>query len=169
MPKGKGTRCPRKRKSSTVADTVFENPNMTSPSSSSALSTLSQPPTPIVTVSQVNRAISQTNAQFSGLPTPGRFLYGSAPYFDYQGYQPPSPFSQHPGAYPSTPPMPGAMPPLPFTLCKIIGNISICDGCRNRYSKHPNPPDDLCIRHQEFRKFHSLALETLTTTSVLLV
>ena len=120
---------------------------MTSPSSSSALSTLSQPPTPIVTVSQ---AISQNNAQFSGLR---RFLYGSAPYFEYQGYQPPSPYSQHPGAYPSTPPMPGAMPPLPFTLCKIIGNISICDGCRNRYSKHPNPPDDLCIRHQEWREF----------------
>ncbi len=40
-----------------------------------------------------------------------------------------------------------------FVLTKIAGNISICSGCRNKYSKNPVPPDDLCIKHQEWREF----------------
>ena len=60
--------------------------------------------------------------------------------------------------YPSYPyqfPMFNSAPELsnPFKLCFIKGNISICIGCNNRYSKSPKPPDDLCIKHQEWRQF----------------
>ena len=41
----------------------------------------------------------------------------------------------------------------PFTLCKISGNISVCSGCRNKYSKNPKPPDDVCIKHQEWHEY----------------
>ena len=41
----------------------------------------------------------------------------------------------------------------PFSLCFIKGNISVCIGCKNRYPKNAQPPDDLCIRHQEWREF----------------
>ena len=41
----------------------------------------------------------------------------------------------------------------PFTLCRISGNIKVCAGCRNRYPKSPSPPNDLCIRHQEWREY----------------
>lgn len=48
---------------------------------------------------------------------------------------------------------PSLHPSSPFTLCKISGNISVCAGCRNKYPKHPNPPDDLCIKHQEWHEY----------------
>ena len=38
----------------------------------------------------------------------------------------------------------------PFTLCKIAGNISTCVGCHNEYVK---APDDMCIKHQEWREY----------------
>ena len=41
----------------------------------------------------------------------------------------------------------------PFSLCFIRGNISVCIGCQNRYPKTKQPPDDLCIKHQEWRQF----------------
>ena len=41
----------------------------------------------------------------------------------------------------------------PFTLCNITGNISKCFGCRNKYAKNPNPPEDMCIKHQDWREF----------------
>ena len=41
----------------------------------------------------------------------------------------------------------------PFTLCKISGNISKCFGCHNKYAKNPDPPEDMCIRHQDWREF----------------
>lgn len=44
-------------------------------------------------------------------------------------------------------------PPSPFTLCKISGNISVCAGCWNKYPKKSDPPDDMCIRHQEWREY----------------
>ena len=44
-------------------------------------------------------------------------------------------------------------PPVPFTLAFISGNISICIGCKNKYPKSPKPPQDLCIRHEEWRQF----------------
>ena len=46
-------------------------------------------------------------------------------------------------------------PPTPFTLCKISGNISVCAGCHNKYSKSAMAPDDMCIRHQEWREYRA--------------
>ena len=61
----------------------------------------------------------------------------------------------------------------PFTLCKISGNIKVCAGCRNKYPKSPSPPDDLCIKHQEWRelsqkvhRYRNIVLEMLTITSI---
>ena len=41
----------------------------------------------------------------------------------------------------------------PFTLCRISGNIKVCAGHRNRYPKSSLPPDDLCIKHQEWCEY----------------
>ena len=43
----------------------------------------------------------------------------------------------------------------PFTLCFISGNIGVCYGCRQKYPKPCKPPDDLCVRHKEWREFFS--------------
>ena len=50
--------------------------------------------------------------------------------------------------------------PSPFTLWKITGNISVCAGCRNKYPKYPTPPDDLCIKHQEWREYMPTGSQT---------
>ena len=42
---------------------------------------------------------------------------------------------------------------VPYQLTFIKGNISICIGCHNRYPKSPQPPQDLRIKHQEWREF----------------
>jgi len=50
---------------------------------------------------------------------------------------------------------PGFFPvhgPNPYTLSFIKGNISMCIGCHNRYT-NKQPPNDLCIKHQEWRQF----------------
>ena len=69
-------------------------------------------------------------------------------YPSYSPYQ-----YQYP--YPCQPthssPTPSAL--TPFTLCFIKGNIAMCIGCHNRYLKSRQPPNDLCIRHQEWRKY----------------
>ena len=57
-------------------------------------------------------------------------------------------------AYPNaslTPTLAG--PSNPFLLAFITGNIYTCIGCKNKYGKHCQPPDDLCIKHQEWREF----------------
>ena len=41
----------------------------------------------------------------------------------------------------------------PFELAFISGNISICRGCRQKYTKPVTPPLDLCIRHKEWQEF----------------
>ena len=43
----------------------------------------------------------------------------------------------------------------PFVLCFIGGNISTCIGCKNKFSKSLSPPQDLCIKHQEWREYQS--------------
>jgi len=40
-----------------------------------------------------------------------------------------------------------------FILCFIKGNISVCIGCQNKYSKTREPPNDLRIKKQEWRQF----------------
>ena len=66
-----------------------------------------------------------------------------------------------PPAYSATPsahyfpwcPSPFSPSYSPFILCFIKGNISVCIGCQNKYNKIREPPDDLCIKHQEWRQF----------------
>ena len=41
----------------------------------------------------------------------------------------------------------------PFELAFITGNISVCRGCRQRYTKPATPPLDLCVRHKEWQEF----------------
>ena len=41
----------------------------------------------------------------------------------------------------------------PFTLAFIAGNIRVCRGCRQRFIKPPVPPNNLCVRHQEWQEF----------------
>ena len=50
---------------------------------------------------------------------------------------------------------PQSLTPLsePFVLCFVTGNISVCYGCRQKYPKPCQPPDDLCVRHKEWREF----------------
>ena len=60
--------------------------------------------------------------------------------------------------------LPSAPPPLipcttspintsPFTLAFIGGNIRVCRGCRQKFVKPPLPPNNLCVRHQEWQEF----------------
>ena len=35
----------------------------------------------------------------------------------------------------------------PYTLCFITGNIRVCRGCRQKYTKPCTPLMDLCVRH----------------------
>lgn len=41
----------------------------------------------------------------------------------------------------------------PFTLTFITGNIRVCRGCRQKYSKPALPPHNLCVRHKEWQSF----------------
>ena len=43
--------------------------------------------------------------------------------------------------------------PQKFFVRFIVGNISVCYGCRNRYSKNAKPPDDLCLQTEEWRQY----------------
>ena len=75
-----------------------------------------------------------------GVFYPGYLPYPSVPYL-------PSPHqSTGPGVFPAP------APATPFTLCFIKGNIATCIGCNNRYT-NKQPPNDLCIKHQEWRQF----------------
>ena len=40
-----------------------------------------------------------------------------------------------------------------FFIKFILGNISVCYGCWNRYSKSPELPDDICLQTEEWRQF----------------
>ena len=40
-----------------------------------------------------------------------------------------------------------------FELSFVVGNISVCRGCRQRYPKPAIPPLNLCIRHKEWQEF----------------
>ena len=53
--------------------------------------------------------------------------------------------------------------PEPFVLCFVTGNISVCYGCRQKYPKPCQPPDDLCVRHKEWREFFAPGSATAQT------
>lgn len=42
-----------------------------------------------------------------------------------------------------------------FYLCFHSGNISVCNGCRNKFDKNASAPLDLCVRHEEWHSFTS--------------
>ena len=82
-------------------------------------------------------SVSQSNFQVPRYPACPWFSPTQPPYMPYAAAAP----SMSSGRI--------LPPPSLYTLCKIAGNISICAGCQNKYPKHPIPPDDLCIKHQE--------------------
>ena len=152
MPKGRGRKggeTNRKRKEPSVIETRVQN----------SCSEGSQDAWP-VTISQSN------SIQMS--PVYGPCYYNSPPsMMQSSGWGSPmmqssgwgSPMMQSSGwDYGHNPYAPGltsatATPPTPFTLCKITGNISVCAGCHNKYTKSAVTPDDMCIRHQEWREY----------------
>ena len=95
-------------------------------------------------------------------PTASSMAYPFSPNFPpAQGYDP---WNMHPHMY-SYPPAHACAPggntdTNPFCLCFIKGNISVCIGCKNRYEKSPQPPNDLCIKHKEWREFTPVGSET---------
>ena len=179
-PKGKGrkgSQGSRKRKTSVAIENTLANPSMVSVSPIA-----NELPTPEVPVKQTHNPLSfqaapvtqisnihsplvaQTNIQvpqhalhphyqspwgFYGpppLPPPTLPLPPPPPYMPYVAASPPGTLSLHPSS--------------PFTLCKVSGNISVCAGCRNKYPKNPIPPDDLCIKHQEWREYTPTGSQT---------
>ena len=46
-------------------------------------------------------------------------------------------------------------PSAKFRLCFRTGNISVCNGCRNKFDKKAAPPNDLCVQHAEWRTYTS--------------
>ena len=42
-----------------------------------------------------------------------------------------------------------------FRLCFRTGNISVCNGCKNRFDKKAASPNDLCVQHAEWRSYTS--------------
>ena len=45
--------------------------------------------------------------------------------------------------------------PEVFRLCFRSGNISVCNGCCNKFDKQTKPPDDLCVQHEEWHTYTS--------------
>lgn len=41
----------------------------------------------------------------------------------------------------------------PFCVRFIVGNISVCHGCKGRYHQDLRPPHDICIQHEEWRTY----------------
>ena len=177
MPRGrgrKGTVCPRKRKQSLPVERVVENPNMAEGFNDAAFdsnmsipvsSNVSSPPSSLHTPAVASQQLSNIqmpstfNCQQHSMQTmnisPG--LHPHLPWSYGYGHVP-SPMYTAPPLAVRLPP--ASVPPTPFTLCKISGNISVCAGCRNKYSKQPTPPDDLCIRHQEWREYVAAGSQT---------
>ena len=76
-------------------------------------------------------------------------------YFD--SHRPPDWYSSY-NMYPHISTPQPTVPPMaeeytPFVLCYIVGNISKCAGCGNKYTKPVVPPYDICIQHREWRSF----------------
>ena len=179
MPRGRGRKgnvASRKRKASTPIETHVDNPSLMSPSTTSGQDSSA------ITVSQTNSVVHMnpneqitqsnfqtlagnsaiynwpsTSPQFSPPPWPHSSPGTLTPPFFYQ------PFTPSPSSSPFPQPFPfnqSQAPSTPFSLCKISGNISVCAGCRNKYSKTAGPPEDMCIRHQEWREYTSPGSQT---------
>ena len=87
--------------------------------------------------------------RYSGHHDWGMHGYSTFPPPFYLPNAPPAP------PLPSPTPLPQCQPSSPFVLCFISGNINFCFSCKAKYTKSLPPPSDLCIRHQDWRKFFS--------------
>ena len=139
MPRGrgrKGNRLPRKRKSNVATENILENSTVARSSSpvppTHAMPLVTQTNIQLQSGSQTNVQVPSTAPQYPALPSS---WLPSQPY-PFSAFTPFQPRDYN-----------------PFTRCKIAGNVSVCAGCRNRYPKKPNPPDNLCIQHKEWREF----------------
>lgn len=175
MPKGRGRKgcvASRKRKSSIPVQETFENPSFSDTHSSNvkelplvgssdvySAHISMQTYSPTVTQNQYRPCgLSQNmfspsypvhphSASRSMWPSPQSSFHSFSPQFNFSGYQP-----GYQQGYQSC--VPHQQPPSsPFVLSKITGNISVCAGCRNKYPKNPSPPDNFCIKHQEWREY----------------
>ena len=77
----------------------------------------------------------------------GPFHCGYAPYYYGQSSNVCQPL------LPCPPPTQQPTFTLPFSITFITGNITVCFGCKNKYYKNLQPPEDLCIKHQDWRQF----------------
>lgn len=138
MPKGRGRKgsvAPRRKSKPdhTPVETMVESPALTRPCQQT------QSP-PVTHQSQVQ--------PYNSWPSPSTYFPPfSPPTWQYPSY-----------CYQSSP----APPSHPFVLCQISGNIKICIGCRNSYAKHATPPNDMCIKHQEWREYSTSSSPTVT-------
>lgn len=69
-----------------------------------------------------------------------------------------------PNSMPPPPPTPmspmSSSPSLdPFKVCLKVGNIAVCNGCRNTFSS----ADEIVVQHAEFRHFNSPRTGLLTS------
>ena len=158
MPKGrgrKGSEPPRKRKktSSTPEVQRVQNPAFLS---SLTVEDSSQPAVNATSQCNVNSSNAANNVQpSSGYPSLSNAPTCCWPYPSW--FSPPyQNFSPLPQAQSVASPYQNASPPppsSPFQLCKLGGNINICFGCRNKYNKNASPPDDMYIKHQDWREY----------------
>lgn len=107
---------------------------------------------------------------YSNLSPPANTAYpsyhGLHPYaWPSPSYPPWTPPSTSPPQFSSPPPPPPPLhpPPVsgsdgsewlssdPYKVCFKVGNISVCNGCRNNFSKS----DKIVIQHAEFRQVTS--------------
>ena len=120
---------------------------------------------PSYTVSVTQTHTSGSSVNVSTLPGPSYYNYASPCSTGYTSW--PTPTSPYDWSYPympiPPPPPSSQLPPAPpmaeenpqFKLCFIVGNISKCTGCGNRYPKPAIPPYDICVQHREWRSFFS--------------
>ena len=150
MPKGRGRGgvAPRVRKPSHAVTTRIEM-NIPETSSTNPIASATVPPPPF-----------STTPQFC--PFPDNF-YSSHGYYDWgmrNHVFPQSSFQIQP-SYELQPPVPGyyTVPryqqSFSYSLHIIAGNISTCFGCKNKYNMSLKPPNDLCIKTQDWREFIS--------------
>ena len=185
VPKGrgrKGGQPPRKKQKkvpiSTRVDTIQAGSSADTPCSSTSNtdSTLSVP-TPTTTPQSSQYCPTPDTRSYtapSAFPPLNSYPYTSVPSscpwwqasYVNNGNQTLQQF--HSAGYSSPLPMPPSLPHnagMIFHVRFISGNISICYGCRNKYSKKPCPPDNLCLQTEEWREYtpqggHSAAPQT---------
>ena len=154
MPKGRGNKgsvSSTKRKAPVPVNDTIENPYLSASSpaldSNVPLQGYSQNPYPVQPTWPHGSATRQYPQPSSAWPQPSTVF---------------SPSQQSAGYRINTPSTSSSWssPPSSFVLCKIAGNVSVCTGCRNKYQKNPLPPDDMCIKHQEWCEYTPSGAQT---------